>query len=229
MAQVAQNANPWLDEPTCGDSGCHPNPAYAQDQALYRLSTGHGGVYCAACHDSPHAIAPSRETNDGLKFISWQGYTGTLDFCATCHAYAPEPPGVGPHEAPATWVRDFSLVADGSSVQPPGATVTYTHVLYNWGNLTDTYTITWTTTQGWATVSLEQDGATISSPVYVTPGNVVTASVTLNVPGSDSILGLTDTTVITATSGADLTLVRTVTDTTTVWWTVYLPLVVREQ
>jgi hypothetical protein len=58
MRQVGQNPNPWLNEPRCDT--CHTDPAYAQNAPLYRNSTGHGGVYCAGCHDSLHAIAPSR-------------------------------------------------------------------------------------------------------------------------------------------------------------------------
>ncbi len=27
-----------------------PQPQYAQNNALYRHSTGHGGLYCEACH-----------------------------------------------------------------------------------------------------------------------------------------------------------------------------------
>ena len=94
LAQVAQNPNPWLNEPRCDSAGCHGS-SYPQDQALYRLSKGHGGIYCAACHDSPHAIAPSREANDALKFIGWQGHNGPLDTCTVCHASPPT--GEGPH------------------------------------------------------------------------------------------------------------------------------------
>ncbi len=72
MDKVAQNPSPWLNEPRCDSSACHGSN-YAQNQVLYRMSTGHGGVYCAACHDSPHAIAPSREQNDSIKFISSSG------------------------------------------------------------------------------------------------------------------------------------------------------------
>lgn len=93
MQQVAQNPNPWLNEPRC--DGCHQEPQYAQDQVLYRMSTGHGGVRCSGCHDSPHAIAPSREANDAIKFIGWQGHAGVLDTCAVCHATPPS--GAGPH------------------------------------------------------------------------------------------------------------------------------------
>ena len=94
LAQVAQNPNPWFNEPRCDDSGCHGS-VYQQDQPLYRMSKEHGGVYCEACHDSPHAIAPSAEPNDAIKFIGWQGHTGTLDTCTVCHAS--QPAGEGPH------------------------------------------------------------------------------------------------------------------------------------
>jgi len=93
MSQVAQNPNPWLNEPRC--DGCHTHPNYAQNNPLYRHSTGHGGIYCEACHDSTHAIALSREANDAIKFIGWQGFSGTLRKCLVCHATQPTQPG--PH------------------------------------------------------------------------------------------------------------------------------------
>ena len=96
MAQVAQNADPWLNEPRC--DGCHTptdTMQFNQDQALYRFSKGHGGVYCEACHDSTHAIATSREPNDAIKFIQLQGHTGTLSECTVCHLN--QPTGPGPH------------------------------------------------------------------------------------------------------------------------------------
>ena len=91
---VAQNPSPWLNEPRCDNAACHGS-AYQQDQALYRLSKGHGDLYCAACHDSPHAIAPSREANDAIKFIALQGYNDTLEVCTVCHLT--EPGGTGIH------------------------------------------------------------------------------------------------------------------------------------
>ncbi len=94
MFQVSRNPNPWLNEPRCDSAACHGS-AYQQDQALYRMSSDHGGVYCAGCHDSPHAIAPSREPNDALKFIGWQGRSGTLRKCTVCHTTWPTE--AGPH------------------------------------------------------------------------------------------------------------------------------------
>lgn len=93
MEQVSQNSNPWLNEPKCSDSGCHSD--ITQNQALFRNSTAHGGIYCAACHDSPHAIAPSREANDSIKFFQLQDQNGPLSKCTVCHITQPEP--VDPH------------------------------------------------------------------------------------------------------------------------------------
>ena len=87
MLDVAANPSPWLKEPKC--ETCH-GMVFAPDQALYRESRGHGGIYCAGCHDSPHAFAPSREPNDGIKFIQLQGHTGTLRDCTVCHLTKPK-------------------------------------------------------------------------------------------------------------------------------------------
>ena len=87
LAEVAQNPDPWLNEPRCDD--CHTEPKYAQNNALFRLSTGHGGVYCEACHDSTHAIAPSSQPNDALKFMQLQGTGGPLSTCTVCHLTQP--------------------------------------------------------------------------------------------------------------------------------------------
>lgn len=94
---VAQNPQPWLNEPQCSNAACH-GEAYAPNQPadmpLYRESLGHGGIYCEGCHDSTHAIAPSREYNDTIKFMELQGYSGTLRDCAVCHT---KPTGMFTH------------------------------------------------------------------------------------------------------------------------------------
>jgi hypothetical protein len=91
MKKVSQNPNPWLNEPRC--DGCHKKQQ--QNHPLYRFSTDHGGLYCAACHDSPHAIAPSRVAADGIKFQNLQGSRGPLEKCTVCHLTKPK--GKGPH------------------------------------------------------------------------------------------------------------------------------------
>jgi len=95
MSAVASNPYPWLKEPRCDT--CHDADRFGMDQPLYRLSKSHGGLYCAACHDSPHAVAPSRESNDALKFINLQGHNGPLENCSVCHTDAPSSDS-GPHQ-----------------------------------------------------------------------------------------------------------------------------------
>ena len=97
MEAVKENPNPWLNEPRCDSAACHGS-GYAQDQALYRMSKEHGDIYCAACHDSPHAIAPGREAKDGLKFVALQGFYDTLKACEVCHTTPPA--SDGPHGSP---------------------------------------------------------------------------------------------------------------------------------
>lgn len=94
MLRVSQNPNPWLIEPRCDD--CHDDAGYEQDQALYRMSKGHSGIYCEACHDSTHAIALSAQPEDAIKFINLQGHTGTLTACTACHLTTPT--SGGPHQ-----------------------------------------------------------------------------------------------------------------------------------
>jgi nitrate/TMAO reductase-like tetraheme cytochrome c subunit len=88
MEVVAQNTQPWLVEPKCSNANCH-GAGYDTSLPLYRESQGHGGIYCEGCHDSTHAIAPSREYNDTIKFLQLQGHSGTLRECTVCHATKP--------------------------------------------------------------------------------------------------------------------------------------------
>lgn len=85
---------PWMDEPRC--ETCH-EPQYAENPGtLYRFSTGHGGLYCEACHNSTHAILASRENADNLQSLAVQGYPGTIQDCRVCHTVQPETGG--PHQ-----------------------------------------------------------------------------------------------------------------------------------
>jgi hypothetical protein len=92
-ATVESGRRPWLDEPKCGN--CHGSYYTEQTGKLYRQSTGHGGLFCSACHGSPHAILPTVEANDNLQNIRLQGVAGTLRNCSVCHATPPS--GAGPH------------------------------------------------------------------------------------------------------------------------------------
>jgi hypothetical protein len=86
---------PWVDEPLC--ETCH-GPAHGEHAGkLYRFSTGHGGVYCQACHGSQHAIYPTNQPNDNIQSVLLQGEPGTIKQCTVCHTNTPG--GGGPHGA----------------------------------------------------------------------------------------------------------------------------------
>jgi hypothetical protein len=90
---IENGRTPWLDEPACRE--CHTATYGEPEGQLFRLSAGHGGVMCAGCHGSPHAIFPSREDRDNANHVELQGHAGTLDDCTVCHGVPPSAPG--PH------------------------------------------------------------------------------------------------------------------------------------
>lgn len=65
-----------------------PASRFAEDQKLYRLSKGHGGVACQNCHGGTHAEWPNPNplANDNVAALQLQGHTGTLIECTSCHA-----------------------------------------------------------------------------------------------------------------------------------------------
>jgi hypothetical protein len=79
---------PWVEEPACAD--CHSNtiPEVATGTTLYRNAMGHGDLYCAACHGSPHAMVPAREASDNYQARQYQvyGIVKTIASCGTCHS-----------------------------------------------------------------------------------------------------------------------------------------------
>ncbi len=76
---------PWVNEPACAT--CHTGVAEVDTgAALYRNSKGHGGVYCAGCHASPHAMVPSSQDSDNYQAIQYQGAAKSLGSCGVCHA-----------------------------------------------------------------------------------------------------------------------------------------------
>lgn len=54
---------------------------------LYRISTGHEGIFCEACHGATHGIWPNKnpDANDNVAAVQLQGHTGTVSECSTCH------------------------------------------------------------------------------------------------------------------------------------------------
>jgi hypothetical protein len=90
---IANGRKPWLEEPRC--EGCHGNVFSEEKGKLYRQSKGHGGLYCSACHGSPHAIQPTIVERDNIQNIALQGFSGPLRKCTVCHGV--NPTSAGPH------------------------------------------------------------------------------------------------------------------------------------
>ena len=75
---------PWASEPKCVT--CHMGVADVDTGGtLYRNNPGHGGVYCAGCHGSPHAMVPSNLASDNYQAIQYQGVAKSLGDCGVCH------------------------------------------------------------------------------------------------------------------------------------------------
>ena len=83
-----------------------PQSRFAENENLYRLSKGHGGVMCEGCHGSTHAIWPVSPSdnnsatlaNDNVAAVDLQGHAGKLIECTTCHEAGSLKPALkGPH------------------------------------------------------------------------------------------------------------------------------------
>jgi len=94
QALANRNRTPWVDEPRCAN--CHSQSHAENPGTLFKLSKGHGGVYCEGCHNSTHAILKSREEKDNRQVVALQGYAGTLTECTVCHLT--KPTSGGPHQ-----------------------------------------------------------------------------------------------------------------------------------
>ena len=109
-----------------GHSRTTPNARFATEAnvpqagfSLYRFSSGHGGLECAACHGSPHAIWPSTEANDNLQSTAAQGHKGTINECSACHSNLQDNQLVGPHGMHPTgagWVDKHGDIAEQQGV-----------------------------------------------------------------------------------------------------------------
>jgi hypothetical protein len=85
-ASIASGAKiPWATEPKCAN--CHIGIAEVDTgTTLYRNALGHGGMYCAGCHGSPHAMVPSRQASDNYQALQYQNSAKTIGSCGVCHA-----------------------------------------------------------------------------------------------------------------------------------------------
>ena len=85
--------NPWVSLPNCEQ--CH-GVNYTTGTELYRHAKGHGGIYCEACHNSPHAWWPSKLWVDNLEPRKIQGTSYAIGRdCSVCHTKKQE--GDSPH------------------------------------------------------------------------------------------------------------------------------------
>ncbi len=114
--------------------------------------------------------------------------------------------------------------ASRSAEAAPGDTVVYTHTLRNTGNVADTYTVTLTSTQGWAKLAS-------SGTVNLNPQATAVITVEVTVPPTASA-GTDEVAVVKATSWASPAVYARAVDTTTVTSTaeehrLYLPLVLK--
>jgi hypothetical protein len=95
-------------------------------QVLYRLSQGHGGIFCQACHGSTHAEWPVEPdsgaviANDNLAAMQLQGYPGRITECSTCHGANPPPLSLdgphGLHPIDQRWVNGHENFLGGQSL-----------------------------------------------------------------------------------------------------------------
>jgi len=76
------NRNPWVTEPNYEQ--CHGSN-YSTGGELYRHAKGHGGVYCAACHNSPHVWWPSKNWADNIQPSKLQKSPTSIGNCSVCH------------------------------------------------------------------------------------------------------------------------------------------------
>lgn len=93
MEEVGDPARmPWADQPRCGD--CHERPGFEFEPAgtLFKDAVGHGGVLCASCHGSPHAVAPTTTAIDAVQPLLRQGAPGVISDCLVCHTVMPDEP-----------------------------------------------------------------------------------------------------------------------------------------
>lgn len=88
---------------------------------LYRYSTGHGTVFCSACHGSPHAEFPTLQANDNVYPTKLQGYAAKVTECTVCHTSKLTVTGNGGphglHNVGQTWVNGHPDYVDSHGYQ----------------------------------------------------------------------------------------------------------------
>jgi hypothetical protein len=98
------------------------DPAGAGNPMLYRVSKGHGEVFCEACHGSTHGIWPNGnpDANDNVAAMQLQGHTGTITECSTCHRNA----DMGLSQGGPHGMHQVSPISGNGSAIDTGASIT---------------------------------------------------------------------------------------------------------
>jgi hypothetical protein len=106
-----------------------------------------------------------------------------------------------------------------------GHVVTYSHILTNTGDISDTIVVAASSAHGWRVnlASGVEQGATSLVTYDLGISQTVTLQLSVTIPVS--VAGIVDVTMVTATSQLSPTVYGTAVDTTTVPWTLYLPVV----
>lgn len=161
---IENGRRPWLDEPKCGH--CHGSAYSEEPGKLYRQSTGHGGLFCSACHGSPHAIQPTVQPNDNLQNTRLQGFAGALRKCSVCHSVAPS--GPGPHG-----IIDTSMAtppAPRLALPPNGAVNQQFAPWLRWrsSSFSDVYRVRVAADTGWTSIVVD-DSAVVDTERHIGP------------------------------------------------------------
>lgn len=169
------------------------------------------GIACAGCVVEVFT-SPARQDGEGPRYLTRTTASGSGDFsvnAAGCDSFltATARDAAGNTSAFAPMVENCVSPQPGVQFSPgvpassagapvivaPGATVVYTHTLINNGGLAGTFTITRTSTQGWAS----QPGPT---SVLLAPGESRTIAITVAVP-LDALAGTVERTTVIAATG----------------------------
>jgi hypothetical protein len=103
-----------------------------------------------------------------------------------------------------------------------GEAISYNHVLTNTGGTTDTFLLKVLSTQGWPVELLSETYPHGTTPLPIQAGSQMTASFQVSLRVPLDVTGVTEITIITATSQLSPTVQDTVLDRTTVYHRIYL-------
>jgi hypothetical protein len=207
-------------------------------------NVGYGTSLALDSVDQPHISYVA--VNSGIKYASWtnNGWltqtvsTGWVGDYTALVLDSADNPRITYNQNNSLWYATgsprlplaYTLVPDHSSALDPGQQAIYVHTLQNTGKLTDTYHLTFSSSQHWSLLVASVETGTVQLPTTLSLATDQTAiiTVTVKVPTGTAVVGLVDRTIVTATSAISPTLVKYALDTTLIPYTrIYLPIAVR--